>query len=565
MQGIRDTRDEGAGARGAGDRRVRIPDEQAEIADLFARYADALDTRLQQGLATIHESATKIMQQLVAEVWRAGGPEVTGHLREGVLGALARDDALRAMLTHTDERYQALSLRMERMESAVHQLAEATQEVVRRANRRIAEQQAGQAHAIQLLERAGRSLAPLAPRVEAIALALGRQQKGHRQDLARFAESAARAIGEVHRRLHQGLRSEIEDVRRSIRGEIQRLEAAVLSESAFGNDAAAGLHRAVEGVAERTANVLEALRRDLADRPSEQERVAGGVSERTTGILSDAEHRLDSLEQGFARQCQELMTLSERATRGIGQVCEQLHQGLRKLLSQAETAGRNVGSLEKAVARQRAMLADLSDRAGRGIDEMSRRIHDQFRRLLARSSAANRGTLDVIEESIRREIQEVRSDMEGVAERAGRVLEGLRTDVAGRMDGATRSGRETTLPLVTELATPHAGQQTRGGLETITRSLQILLDSIRRSGETQATAVERALRASAGRQEAVLEEALSALRTSMDELTGVYATGTRGNGDTRTAGAALTRRLRGVEQRLADLSRELVGDPHASG
>lgn len=525
MQQIRNPRAEGPGGR-VPRRPVRIPDDQPEIADLFARYTVVLDKRIQKALEAIHRSAIKVMRQLVAEVWRAGGPEGASSLRDSVLGTIAHDDALRGLLAHTDERYQALSVRMDKMQGAVRQLAEATREAVRRANRRAADAtEATQAAAdrAEAIERLGRSLAPLPRRIEALTAALEQQQHRHREDLLRFAERTAQAMTEVQRRLHRIVRGEAERVRESVQGEIQRLEAAVRSETAFSAEAIAALQRSVSELAERAGNVLA------------------------------------SLELRLSQQHHELDRLSERTTRVVGETSERLLAGTRAILARLEAIETRSGSLEEGLRSHRRHLAAFTERAGRGLDELSRRIGEGFRLALERSKAERRQALDILEASLHREIQLVRSDMEGVAARTGQVLEGLRSDLSGRVERSSRVGREETLNLVTGLVTRQGGQQVKS-LEAIRRSLHALLDSVRRSGQQQAAAVERVLRASAGRQEALLDEVLSALRTSMEELNGISAAPEEEEDPPRSA-EALTRRLRGVEQRLAELSQELVGEP----
>jgi hypothetical protein len=524
MQEIRDPRGEEPGRR-APRQPVRTPDEGSELADLFAAYTAEVDRRIQKGLEAIHRSSIKVMRQLVAEVWRAGGPEAASNLREGVLGSIARDDAIRGLLSHTDERYQALSVRLDRMQGAVRQLAEATREAVRRSNLRAAEAaEATRAtrERVEAIDRLGRSLAPLPRRVEALTVTLEQQQRRHREDLVRFGDRTVRALTEVQRRLHRLLRSETERVREAVQGELQRLEAAVRSETAFGAETAAGLRGSIAELAERTGNVLAAL------------------ETRLTGQHHDVNR------------------LAERTTRVVAETSERLLAGTRAILTRLEALETRSGSMEEAFRVHRRHLAEFTERAGRGLDELSRRIGEGFRLTLERSRAERRQALDQLEASLHREIGTIRTEIESVAARTGQVLEGLRADLAQRVDRAGRTSREETLNLVTGLVTRQGGQQVKS-LEAIRRSLHALLDSVRRSGQQQAAAVERVLRASAGRQEALLDEVLSALRASMEELNGAAAAPPEE--DDPRSGEVLTRKLRGVEQRLAELSRELVGEP----
>src|SRR5918992_1444492 len=107
---------------------VRLPEQGEEVGveALVAASQAAITLRLEEGLRAINQSAAKLMRQVAAEVWRAAGPDARKNLQTGVIGGLARDDAIRGVFTHMDERYQALHVEIARMEEALRRLAAVT-------------------------------------------------------------------------------------------------------------------------------------------------------------------------------------------------------------------------------------------------------------------------------------------------------------------------------------------------------------------------------------------------------------------------------------------------------
>lgn len=543
MQRIRDPRAGKPGGRQSSDRTVRLEgDEPSELERHLAEYTEMIDERLEEGLATLQRSAGKLMRHLAAEVWRASGPDAGKNLKEGVLAALAQDDAIRGLLSHTDERFQSLQIRVTRMEGAIRQLAEATRDAVKHVSKRAREMEGSDA-----------------------AEEIARQ----REDLARFSQRMGVGLNEMHRRIQTGVRAELERVREEVRGELQRLEAAVSSESAFSAEAARELREElrsiVDGTAERTGVVLEGIQADLARRLTEsmealeeRARDAESLVGRTEALRRDLVERLERLEAGLERQRERMNDYAGQAAEGLAEVARRMQGEIATIAERAEEAERRAGerleAVDGAIQESGRRTAEFADRVGRGLTEVTARIRDGFQLMLDRSAEETRRSVRETEEALREELARLRGQVEDVATRTGTVLEGIQADLARRIDSTAGSMREEAIHLVTQLVGRHAGQQGRS-LQAITESLRALLDAVRRSGEDQSASMERVLRASAGRQEAVLDESLTALRASVEELTSLYAN------DPRPEDAAVfTRRLRGVERRLQRLSQELAGD-----
>jgi hypothetical protein len=105
--------------------------ERAEV--VIAAYQEMIQEQLDEGLRAIQHSANTLMHEIAAEVWRStdGDKEAVGA---SILHELSRDQAIRALIAHSDERFQALATRTGRLEDTMNMLAE----TVRAAKEQIA-------------------------------------------------------------------------------------------------------------------------------------------------------------------------------------------------------------------------------------------------------------------------------------------------------------------------------------------------------------------------------------------------------------------------------------------
>src|SRR5262245_48459562 len=105
--------------------------ERAEV--VITAYQDMIQEQLDEGLRAIQHTANTLMHEIAAEVWRSaeGDKEAVGAT---ILQELSRDQAIRALIAHSDERFQALAARTGRVEDTMNMLAE----TVRTAKEQIA-------------------------------------------------------------------------------------------------------------------------------------------------------------------------------------------------------------------------------------------------------------------------------------------------------------------------------------------------------------------------------------------------------------------------------------------
>ena len=73
----------------------------------MASYQQVLEDRLEQGLAAINQSANALMHEIASEVWRAAGGD-KDQVGSQILESLSRDQAIRSLVAHSDERFQDL-------------------------------------------------------------------------------------------------------------------------------------------------------------------------------------------------------------------------------------------------------------------------------------------------------------------------------------------------------------------------------------------------------------------------------------------------------------------------
>jgi myosin heavy subunit len=109
------------------------PSAAERTEQVIEAYQAMIQEQLDEGLRSIQHSANALMHEIAGEVWRsAGGDKET--VGSTILQELSRDQAIRALIAHSDERFQALAARTGRVEDTMNMLAES----VRAAREQIA-------------------------------------------------------------------------------------------------------------------------------------------------------------------------------------------------------------------------------------------------------------------------------------------------------------------------------------------------------------------------------------------------------------------------------------------
>jgi hypothetical protein len=90
---------------------------------VMSAYSLLIREELEQGLREIQVTANQLMHEIASEVWRSASGD-KGDIQASILEALSRDQGIRSLITHTDERFQALAVRTARLEDLMNVLAE---------------------------------------------------------------------------------------------------------------------------------------------------------------------------------------------------------------------------------------------------------------------------------------------------------------------------------------------------------------------------------------------------------------------------------------------------------
>jgi hypothetical protein len=98
-------------------------DDAALVEQLMGAYQSTIQRQLEEGLSEIRRTANSLMHEIASEVWRAAGGD-KGEVRSRILQELSRDQAIRSLIAHADERFQALSVRTARLEDTLNMVAE---------------------------------------------------------------------------------------------------------------------------------------------------------------------------------------------------------------------------------------------------------------------------------------------------------------------------------------------------------------------------------------------------------------------------------------------------------
>jgi hypothetical protein len=105
--------------------------ERTEL--VITAYQEMIQEQLDEGLRSIQHTANSLMHEIAGEVWRSAGGDKEA-VASTILQELSRDQAIRGLIAHSDERFQALAARTGRLEDTMNMLAE----TVRTAREQIA-------------------------------------------------------------------------------------------------------------------------------------------------------------------------------------------------------------------------------------------------------------------------------------------------------------------------------------------------------------------------------------------------------------------------------------------
>jgi hypothetical protein len=214
------------------------------IQDILAAHARALDVRLEEGMrdirlamdaairrTTIHEAPPVVMTPAPAPVYIPPATQTQGPPREDVARGLAQQ---------TEERFQTLGLRLQRIEEALRTVG-------------------------------GGINAELEGKLDAVAEGMSRFAEAEEHLLDRFLEAQRQGLEDLTRRVGAGVSAVIRTLQSELTATVQRLELTADASSGTSADEAWRLERTMMAIAEHQESVLDErlaeIRRSIGAEP----------------------------------------------------------------------------------------------------------------------------------------------------------------------------------------------------------------------------------------------------------------------------------------------------------
>jgi len=345
---------------------------EAEMSD----YQRVLEDRLEQGLRAIHQSANSLMHEIASEVWRAAGGD-KDQVGSQILESLSRDQAIRSLVAHSDERFQDLAVRTARLEDSMTSLAEDT-----RAAR------AALSDSVQALEHA----------VGAPAVAGYEELRGQLERVTTQVASAFKALADRDRIIVETVQEQVKE-----HGELITRETGHVA-------------RSMEMYVKEGVNAVGLLAghidQQVEEMASRDQDLASGVGSAVQGLLGE---QVDLLAERLGIEARDIGSSVGAATRAIEEINGTLDarmMGLGRLVrsdSQAlqQELNRTAAATEERVARtldeQTGKVSEALTSATRWtVEEMTRRLREETARAVqvqldeavARLGQANEEAID---------------------------------------------------------------------------------------------------------------------------------------------------------------------------
>jgi len=482
---------------------------------------------------------------------------IEGELRESRERAHRHAEALsqrtgKAVTEVTDRVKEGLKALADRLADAEASRIEHLEQSLRAEIERVAETAgAGSGIAEAAAGRLDRSLAAIAERTGTVLDGMREEaHSGQQQLLSTLVERTDALDAELRDRLDR-----IENAHRRQREEL----AAFTHRVHDGLTGVSGkIHEGFNALAEETRTGIERAGAGLFERTAEIERATASLADMITGVGQNVERVATSQDQ----RNEQLAAYTQRVHTGLTEVTERIQEGFRTLAERTGAASGNVGfridGLEELARNQREQLAAYTQRVHAGLTEVARRIQEGFHTVAQSAGRTDPEATNALQAAIKGEVQSIHARVDAVAGGIGQLLDGVRAEIAVRGDAPPGLSRDEAKVLFTEL-TRRQVEIERRSLEAVTTTIRELAKSLRAVDERQTEALGRLVRKSAVRQEAVLGETLAALRTVLQDLGRAYARPDGNAGSRPAEGEGVSRRLRGVEHRLEELSKELTG------
>jgi hypothetical protein len=423
------------------------PDPAEYVEEMMGVYQATIQRQLEEGLSAIRHTANTLMHEIASEVWRTAGGD-KDEVRSRILHELSRDQAIRSLIAHSDERFQALAVRSARLEDTLNLVADS----VRGAKAQLAES----------VDRLGE------PAAFADAAALRTQLA----EITRQVAGALKTLAERDQEVVEAVRARILEHGELITQETTRISGAMESYVRHGVEAigqlAGSMEAQVHALAARDDDVAERIQHAVDQQTAilgeQLQLMYERIALDTTAITETANRHTDRDVERVRALAEQVQLMYERMAIDTTSITEAVsHQGerdaerdralgeyLHVLSDRVDVARRDtVNELNSALSARVMGLARLvrSDAEAlrrelvRTAEPHDERIAAMLDERLARvSQAVEAGTTRMAEELVRRIGDET---ADAVRARVDEAVAGLatRTDehaaaMDGRMDGA---------------------------------------------------------------------------------------------------------------------------------
>jgi len=491
---------------------------------VMAAYQETLREQLEEGLRSIQHEANSLMHEIASEVWRAAGGD-KGELRSRIVESLSRDQALRALISHADERFQAIAVRTSRLEDSLNMLATSVRSAKQQIEESVERLESLDSHpaidAAQLraqLSEVTRQIAvafdTLAERDRAIVESVKTKVREHGELISQEATRIAKAMEsyvqqgvEAMGRLAGTTQAKIDTLHGRLDVEVSpRLEEAIQAQTERLEARLGELAGYVEHLQERIGVEVRDLERDL-----------GSMRERTTSMLIEGIGSLDERLGDLDRR-------SGAVGEQVGAVGEQVG-----------AVGEQVGAVDRRVAGLEGSAAAAAERIGAMRDELGavgdriagldRRIHGIVREQAMSLAQVVRSD----SEALRRELVRTAAERDEATarildERLARVSEALSGATQGMVDEITRRTTEAAREQLEHIGRQVAEQSAQALEVAVARGvvvearMQTAVESLERTTLEMAKIQETAERAVTNAMDARLASLAKLIRADNETL-----------------------------------------------
>jgi hypothetical protein len=506
---------------------------------IMSAYQQMIQEQLEEGLRALQHTANQLMHEIAGEVWRTAGGDkdvVQGKLLE----ALSRDQSIRSLIAHTDERFQALAVRTARVEDTLNMLAEG----IRAAREQLAQgvdalqdvQSSPAARGVEdvraqlnhVTRQISLALETLAERDRAIVEVVQQRVREHGELVSTETAAITRAMEAYVQQgvaVMGGLADDVEKQMATIRARDEEIGARITQAA---KEQLTLLDERIGGIVERLTAETTALGQALAhvlDVTDERNRSLGEYLElmhdrigmESRDVLIAVESMAKETNQILETRVKETNQILEARVKGLAELVRSDSVTLREELVRT-AAGQDEAiarALDERLARVTETLATSTDWM---VEEVSRRIRDDAipsirMRLDEAIAAIDRrgdettrmlnGRLDDAVTSIDRNMVRMADTLEGQLERLSRTIGDRASEAVGRAQMRT----EEVLGQTIDVRVAALAKMVRSDNESLAR--QIVADQ---------EASKQALRAMKELQASLPADVVETIQRRMDDL-----------------------------------------------